>query len=246
MIQTAKQTGKILQTAFWPRWQPSLNTARTMVQSGALGELYYAQMVGGGRRRIPGGSFLKRETAGAGPIVDIGCYDLDAFMFLTDSPRPISVSAMVSYKLGNSLPNILGDWGHVPADVEVEDFATAFVRFENGLVLHFVTYWTAHADTLGPSLLLGTKGGLQVSPQMVLYRDEFGAMTNVLPHIPDDSEPERMHHFMPQARVFIDAVRVGGPTPVDTTAILYSQLIMDGIFRSADAHQEVLIDLTAL
>jgi hypothetical protein len=71
-------------------------------------------------------------------------------------------------------------------------------------------------------------------------------MTNVFPHIPDDSEPERMHHFMPQARVFIDAVRVGGPTPVDTTAILYSQLIMDGIFRSADAHQEVLIDLPVL
>ena len=246
MIQAANKSGKILHTAFWPRWQPHMKTARSIVESGALGEVYYAQMVGGGRRRIPGGSFMKKATAGFGPLVDIGCYDLDAFMFLMGSPLPTSVSATISYKLGKELPNVLGDWGHVPADMEVEDFVTAFVRFENGLTLHFVTYWAAHAETLGPTMFLGTRGGLQLSPHVVLFRDEFGTMTNVTPQIPDNSEPNRLHHFTPQAHVFVNAVRAGGPTPVETKGILYSQLIMDGMIRSAAANHEVTIDLPTL
>ena len=167
-------------------------------------------------------------------------------MFLLDSPRPVSVTALVSYQMGKSVPNVLGDWGHDPAGMEVEDFGAAFVRFENGLVLNFVTYWVAHTDDLGPNTLLGTKGGLQLSPTLTLFRDEFGAMTNVTPHIPDRSEPNRMHHFVPQARIFADAVRAGGPSPVDTEGILYSQLIMDGMFRSASAGREVEIEIPSI
>ena len=246
MISAAHGSGRILHTGFWQRFQPEVQAARRMVESGALGELYYAQMVGGGRRRIPGGSFLKRDFAGAGPVVHIGCYDLDTFMFLAGGPRPVSVSAMVSERLGRALPNVPGDWGHDPSQVEVEDFGTAFVRFESGLVLHFVTYWAAHAEDLGPSLLLGTAGGLQLRPRLTLYRDEFGVLTNVTPQIPDNTEPHRMHHFVPQAMVFTAAVRAGGPAPVELREVLYSQVIMDGMFRSAAAGREVAVEIPAV
>ena len=246
MIKAAKASKAFLHTGFWPRFQPEMQAARRIVESGALGTLYYAQTIGGGRRRIPGGSFLRKEMAGAGPIVDIGCYDLDMFMFLTGAPTPVSVSAMISHHLGSSLPNVPGDWGHDPTQVEVEDMSVAFVRFDTGLVLHFVTYWAMHADDLGPSVLLGTRGGLQLRPGLTLFRDEFGTMTNVSPQIPHQEDTQRMHHFVPQARRFIDAVRSGGPSPVDTHAILMSQLIMDGIFRSAEHGREVAIELPEL
>jgi predicted dehydrogenase len=246
MIRAAKQSGKILHTGFWQRWQPEVQAAKRIVESGALGDLYYAQMVGGRRRGIPGGSFLRPDMAGAGPIVDIGCYDLDTFMFLAGSPRPVSVSAIVSYRMGKTTPNVPGDWGHKPEEVDVEDFGAAFVRFDNGLALHFVTYWVAHTSGLGPSIFLGTKGGLQLSPKLTLFRDEFGTMTNVEPQIPDLSEPNRMHHFVPQARIFVQAVREGGPSPVDTHGILMAQLVMDGIFRSATAGREVEIEVPSI
>jgi predicted dehydrogenase len=244
--RAATASSAFLHVGFWQRWQPEIQAAKRIVQSGSLGELYYAQMSGGGRRRIPGGSFLRKAFAGAGPTVDIGCYDLDTFMFLAGGPRPVSVSAMVSYKLGKNLPNVPGDWGHIPADVEVEDMGTAFVRFEGGLVLHFTTYWAAHADDFGPNLLLGTTGGLQLAPKLTLFRDEFGVLTNVTPLIPDNTEPHRMHHFVPQARRFIAAVRAGGPSPVDPLEVLQSQLIMDGMFRSAEAGREVAIEQPSL
>ena len=243
MIRAANRSKAFLQTGFWPRFQPEVMAAKQIVESGALGDLYYAQMVGGRRRGIPGGSFLRKDMAGAGPIVDIGCYDLDRFMFLAGGPVPTHVSAMVSHKLGKSLPNVPGDWKHDPSQVEVEDMGVAFVRFESGLVLHFITYWAIHADDLGPSVLLGTKGGLQVSHGLTLFRDEFGTMTNVTPQLPNNEEPQRLHHFVPQARRFIDAVRAGGPSPVGTHEILMSQLIMDGIFRSAEAGHEVAIEV---
>jgi predicted dehydrogenase len=243
MIRTSKETGKMLHTGFWQRWQPNVQTAKTIVQAGTLGEIYYAQMIGGRRRGIPGGSFIRSEMAGAGPVVDIGCYNLDTFMFVAGNPRPVSVSALVSNRLSQTLPNVLGDWKHDPSQMNVEDFGAAFVRFEDGMVLNFITYWALHADDLGPSSLLGTKGGLQLAPDLVLYRDEAGTMTNITPHIPDYSEPNRMHHFTPQARIFTDAVRAGGPSPVDTEGILYSQLIMDGMFRSQAANSEVSIEV---
>jgi predicted dehydrogenase len=243
MIRTAHETGKILHTGFWQRWQPDVQAARRMVQSGALGDVYYAQMIGGGRRRIPGGSFMRRELAGAGPIVDIGCYDLDTFMFLTGDPCPVSVTATISYHLGKALPNVPGDWGHDPTGMEVEDFGAAFIRFDSGLVLNFITYWAAHTAGLGPSMLLGTRGGLELRPKFTLFRDEFGVLTNVMPELPDLTEPNRMHHFVPQVRIFVDAVRAGGPTPVDTRSILLSQVIMDGMFRSAEAGREVAVEV---
>ena len=246
MIQAARETGNILHTGFWQRWQPNVQTARRIAQSGELGDVYYAQMIGGRRHGIPGGSFMRRDTAGAGPVVDIGCYNLDTFMFVLGNPCPVSVTALVSDQMGKTVPNVLGDWRHDPSAMEVEDFGAAFVRFESGLVLNFITYWVAHADDLGPSTLLGTKGGLQLSPNLTLFRDEFGAMTNVTPFIPDLTEPNRMHHFVPQARIFADAVRAGGPSPVDTEGILYSQLIMDGMFRSAAAGHEVRIEMPTI
>lgn len=103
MIRAAKETGKILHTGFWQRWQPNVQTARQIAQSGELGDVYYAQMIGGRRHGIPGGTFMRRETAGAGPVVDIGCYNLDTFMFVLDSPRPVSVTALVSDRMGKSV-----------------------------------------------------------------------------------------------------------------------------------------------
>ena len=73
---------------------------------------------------------------------------------------------------------------------------------------------------------------LQLSPKLTLFRDEFGVLTNVSPQIPDNTEPHHMHHFVPQAQRFVNAVRVGGPSPIDPHKVLLSQVIMDGTARS--------------
>lgn len=237
MAKAAKYTGKILQVGFWPRFGHEQQTARRIVREGTLGDLYYAQMCGGGRRRIPGGTFVKQDTAGSGTIADIGCYDLDAFLFILDHPRPVSVSAMVSRKLGQVLPRVPGDWGHEIGKVEVEDFGTALVRFESGLVLHFVSYWAAHATTLGPSIILGTKGGLQLRP-LTLFRDEFGVMTDVTPvNLPSTDG------FLVEVTAFLKAVREGGPSPLDPEGVLLVNVIIDGIYRSSTEGGEVRVEV---
>ena len=240
MVRAAKRTGKILQTGFWPRFGHEQQTAREMIRSGALGEIYYAQTIGGGRRRIPGGTFLKMATSGSGTIADIGCYDLDRFLFITDHPKPTHVSAIASKKLGQALPNVPGDWGHDPSAIEVEDFGAAFVRFEEGFVLHFVSFWAAHAETLGPSVILGTKGGLQFGP-LTLFRDEFGVMTNVTPqHLPG------IDGFLGEIKAFVHALRNGEPSPVDPEGVLLVNVIIDGIYRSAAEGREVEVTIPAV
>jgi predicted dehydrogenase len=240
MVRAAKKTGNILQTGFWPRFGHEQQTAREIIRSGALGEIYYAQTIGGGRRRIPGGSFLKQATSGSGTIADIGCYDLDRFLFITDHPKPTHVSALASRKLGQALPNVPGDWGHDPKAIEVEDFGVALVRFESGFVLHFLSYWAAHAESLGPSVILGTKGGLQFGP-LTLFRDEFGVMTNVMPqNLPG------IDGFSGEIKAFVKAIQNGDPSPVDPEGVLLVNVIIDGIYRSSKEGREVEVAVPKL
>ncbi len=82
-------------------------------------------------------------------------------------------------------------------------------------------------------------------PKLTLFRDEFGVLTNVSPQIPDNTQPHRMHHFVPQAQIFIDAVRKGGPSPVKPSSILISQVIMDGMLRSGAEGREVSVEVPA-
>jgi predicted dehydrogenase len=107
-------------------------------------------------------------------------------------------------------------------------------------VLHFVSYWAAHAATLGPSVILGTKGGLQLRPNLTLFRDEFGVMTDVTPV----SLPP-LDGFSGEIRAFLDAIREGKPSPVDPEGVLLVDVIIDGIYRSSREGREVTVEVPA-
>src|SRR5262249_19543036 len=83
-------SGRILMVGFQPHFSTQYRAARQIVDSGVVGEIYYAEAVAFRRWGVPGGSFLKKEIAGAGTLVDIGCYSLHTTMSLMGAPRPIA------------------------------------------------------------------------------------------------------------------------------------------------------------
>ncbi|HEX6971388.1 MAG TPA: Gfo/Idh/MocA family oxidoreductase, partial [Limnochordia bacterium] len=176
MVRAARAAGRILSVGFQSRYSRTVTAAREIVQSGGLGRVYYVETGGGRRKGIPGGSFVSKATAGGGAVLDIGCYSLDTAMFVLGHPRPLTVSAYLSAHFGTSpVYSRTASWGGVDPDrFDVEDFGAAMVRLEGDICLMFKISWAMHLDTLGPSLWLGTEGGLKLSDGLEIFHDRFG------------------------------------------------------------------------
>lgn len=249
MTRVSHETGNMLTIGFQPRYDPNMKKLQQIVQSGRLGNVYYVETGGGRRRGMPGGTFIRKELAGAGAMADIGCYSLDLALNTMGHPRPLTVSSYTSSHFGrNSLY-------HNEADsFEVEDFGVALVRFENDMVLHFKISWAMHMDTLGATMFLGTDAGLKVTPfgsgpwsgvwdggigSMTLFHDDFGGHTETKVPLIEHSR----NLFDDKVHDFVAAVRGGRPAPIPADQILIQQAIIDGVLRSSDQRREVSVEL---
>ncbi len=252
MARAARRADRILSIGFQPRYDPNMKLIREMVQSGLLGKVYYVLTGGGRRRGMPGGTFIRKDLAGVGAMADIGCYSLDMALLAIGYPKPLTVSAYTSNYFGaNPLY-------HPEADrFEVEDFGAAFIRLEGGIVLNFQISWAMHMDSLGPSVFLGTEAGLRVTPGGTgpwggAWDGGVGSITlchDVMKRNTDSPIPLIRHNvdiFYEKVRDFVVAVREGLPAPIPVDQILYNQAILDGVFRSAKAGREVVLDIPDL
>jgi predicted dehydrogenase len=121
--------------------------------------------------------------------------------------------------------------------IEVEDFAAAWIRFDDGLRVVLKTSWARHLDALGGTFLIGDAGGLRLGVHEVsgpagvtLFRDEFGCMTDVAVAVAGVDNAEL---FRREDAAFAVAVRAGGPSPVDPIDVLVTNVVFDGMVRSA-------------
>ncbi len=233
MVRTSHETGKILMVALKLRYSPQVIKAKSIVDAGTLGDIYYAETVADRRRGNPGGSFVKKATAGFGAAADIGVYALDTALYLMGHPKPIAVSGITSNYL--SLHNT---WNPALKDTEVEDFAVGWVLFDNGARLVFKTCWCMNMDSLGGTIFLGTKAGLRIGvgevrgPQegITIYRNEFGEPINI--SVPTGRSVDV---FKAEDSAFVDAVREGKPSPIDPDGMLLTNVIIQGVIDSQEA-----------
>ena len=261
VMRAEKKSGKVLSIGFQPRFDENMQMIKKIVQSGALGKVYYVQTGGGRRRGIPArldGSFIRNDTAGVGALGDIGCYSLDLVLNALGYPKPLTVSGFKTdyfgrdpgYKryaeLGDpSLSNLFG----------VDDFAGAFIRLEGGVMLDFRIAWAMNLDTPGDTIIMGTKGSLRVpstdcwngsfDQPLRLYHEVAGEQVEtVIPLIPKAEGAPTL--WQKKIRSFLDACKNGTPSPVPSSEILYNQAIIDGIVRSSEAEREIEIQIPEL
>jgi predicted dehydrogenase len=240
MVRTARETGKILSIGFQSRYNPGIIKAREMVQSGLVGKVYYVETGGGRRRGIPGRNFVFKEISGGGAVLDIGCYSIDTAMYVLGNPKPLTVSAYLSNHFGTSpVYSKRAAWGTVdPSKFNVDDFGAAMIRLEGDICLMFKMSWAMHLDTLGPTLWLGTEGGIKLDEGLTLYHDQADLEAATKLTLPSNTDV-----WMHKIQQFVDAVREGKGAPMPAAEALYGQAIIDGIYRSAASGREVSIEI---
>lgn len=251
--EAEKKSGKIVSVGFQPRFDANMQMIKKIVQSGELGRIYYVQTGGGRRHGIPvswSETFIENDKAGLGALGDIGCYSIDLVMNALGNPKPLTVTGTATDYFGTT-PEAYAQVGkpECAKKFSVDDFASAYIRLEGGIILDFRIAWYMHLDTPGDTIIMGTKGSLRIpstdcwngsfNKPMTIYHDVAGEpVETVIPLLP--ATPDL---FDRKIRSFLNAVITGSEAPVPTSQIIYNQAILDGIQRSSDCGHEVEIEI---
>jgi predicted dehydrogenase len=239
ILETADKTGKIFMGAFVQRFTAHGQMLRKMAVRGEFGEIYYAKAGYLRRRGIPGLRtwFTTRKLAGGGPLIDVGVHILDLALYVMGCPEPKTVLATTYNKFRKNAVD--GGWppadtriGDKPTGVfDVEDLATAFVKFRNGSTLLLEASWAGNSETGFALSLFGTRAGAQYRsesvPPLKIYQEILGITSDTTPQLGqvDPFGEEHVH--------FINCVRKGMKPLTTPKEILTTAKILEGIYRSA-------------
>ena len=246
MIQARDRSGKKLMTAQHFRFKGVSQAMKTEIDQGTLGNIYHARAWMLRRSGLPvRPTFIYKDQSGGGPCIDIGVHILDLTLWLMGHPKPVAVSGVARAELAHHPGAFSANWGRmpVPQDLDVEDFAAAFVRFDNGATLMLEMSWLLHHNVPGEASkvwLYGTEGGCEW-PNADFMETNYAArqLTNrTLQIIQDVTEPHAL-----ECTEFARVVAEDLPSPVPAEDSLYVQTILDGIYRSQQAGKEVSVSV---
>jgi predicted dehydrogenase len=243
MIRARDASGKLLMTAQHFRFQGSAKALKAEIEDGLLGHVYHARSWMLRRQAAPTRpGFIMKEHSGGGPCIDIGVHILDLTLWMMGNPKPVSVTGVSQTKLAKQ-PGSFSIWGGaIPReDFDVEDFAAAFVRFENGATLVLEVSWLLHHKTTGEDMqmwLYGDKAGAHWPSNEILWSNNATQQQMNMQLVRAESgEPHAK-----ECVVFADAVANRKPSPVPAEASLDVIGILDALYRSAETGREVRLD----
>lgn len=168
MGHAAEKAGKVLLFALQRRFGGCEQSARQAVSKGLLGQVYHVRAAWMRTRGVPAGTgwYTLQSQAGGGAMADLGLQMLDIGWDLLGNPIPQSVYAVTHNHLHP----------RVEEKFEVEEAATALVRFEGGKSLELAASWAMNQPPQQNGAVLracGSEGAMEVYTDAgaTLYRD---------------------------------------------------------------------------
>ena len=244
----AAESGKILQIGLVYRFSSVGQAAKSVVESGDLGNIYHAKAHLFRRRGVPGlgGWFTTKDVSGGGPLIDLGVHVIDITTWLMGRPDAKRVSGKVYSHFGKQMKDYVFEdmWAGPPkleGICDVEDSAHAMIHFEGGASLDLQVSWAINmptpnmesAETIG---LFGDRGGLTFK---LLGNHVDVATENYGRNIDTRILLTETDQFTEQARAFAHSVESRQPPITPGAHGQYVQSIIDAIYESSEKDQEV-------
>ena len=255
MMDTAKRTGKSLTIGYQYRHMDQNKAMKEYVDTGALGEIYYAEATALRRRGIPTwGVFTSLKDQGGGPLIDIATHALDLTLWMMNNYEVASVTGCTFAKIGpyatpDEMGNDFGPWD--PKKYELEDAAFGFVRMKNGALINIRSSWALNMIApFGMVRLCGTKGGLDsdngVRANHVIAGRQITSEIKTrgfsfMPRNTIDRNPQIMPNDA-EATIWVNALLGRGELFVKPEQAFTVTKILDAIYKSAKSGKTIYFD----
>lgn len=237
MVEAAKTNNVILQLGFARRYMDKVKTIVDMLESGVLGEIYYAKVQEIRRRGTPIGWFTDKEKSGGGPMIDIGVHSIYTTWYMMGKPKPVAISAQIHSNIGNYNTKLVSSWEAFDTDdlvYSVEDSGEGFIRFENGATMFFENSWAINGEgTEMNARIYGTKGGATLSP-FKIYQEQNGYLLDS-----DVYMTKETNEFSEEINHFVECIQEGKQPITSGEDGVIIQKILNGIYESAKKGCEI-------
>lgn len=245
MQAAAQKNNKLLMIGFVRRFGNDCAVVKDFADAGDFGDIYYAKTTYLRRAGSPGGWFGNKALSGGGPLIDLGVHVIDLARYIAGNPKPVSAYGATFKKLG-SRKDLKGKSGYVSSTTsnkdifDVEDMATALIRFDNGMVLSVEASFSLNIKRdIGEIEIFGTKSGASLSPSLEIFTDQNGYLTNVSFDCPTALSFDGI--FKAEINHFIDCVLTGKPCKSPAEDGVAIMKILDAVYKSAEIGHEVEI-----
>lgn len=236
MIEASEKADKVLMIAYHYRHTKEAVAAKRFIDAGEIGRPLVSRAQAIRRRKVPGwGVFTNKDLQGGGSLIDFGCHFLDLALHLMDFPEIAEVSGATYNELSRQ-DDVVNQWGKFdPTTFEVDDHATAYIKFKDGATLLFETSWAANlADDQETVTVSGTKGGMDVYP-LKLYQAKYGMLLDQEAYwISDDENPG-----LPQAYNFLESCRGNQQPLVKPEEAMIVSKVIEAIYESSETGKSI-------
>lgn len=245
MEVAAKENGKLLMIGFVRRFGNDATIISDFRDSDFFGDIYYGKATYLRRNGNPGGWFGDKSRSGGGPLIDLGVHVIDLLNYLMGQPKPVSVYGATFQKLLNR-PDIKDTVDYSSSTTsdkdicDVEDLASAMIRFDDGSVVSIEASFSLNLkEDQGKIELFGTKGGASLNPQLELYTDINGYMTDI--QLKTNTALDMNGLFYNEVAHFVDCLVNGTECLTPAADGVTIMRILDAIYESAETGHEVII-----
>ena len=244
MLQAAEKNNKLLMIGFVMRFANEALVSKEFISKNYLGDIYHSKATYLRRHGAPGGWFSNKALSGGGPVIDLGVHVIDITRYLMGNPEPVSVYAVTHDKLKNR-PSLKNDVGWKPDGAsdddiyDVEDFATAIIRYKDGSTTLLETSFSLNGEPCTKRELFGTKGGIKIENDFKIYTELEGYLSDITPDMSlikgnSDMFTNEMAHFVDCA---LNGTECIAPAKDGVTIMK----ILDAIYESAKTGHEVML-----
>lgn len=245
MKAAAEKNGKLLMIGFVRRYGNDCKILQDFISKDFFGDLYYAKATYLRRDGNPGGWFGDKARSGGGSLIDLGVHVIDLVRYLSGNPKPVSVYGATFQKLFNREGSI-GRTKYLSSSAtdhdicDVEDLASAMIRFDNGEVLAVEAAFSLNLkkDT-GTIELFGTKAGAKLDPELEIYTDVNNYQADVNLVAPSALSFDGL--FENEINHYVDCVINGTVCKSPAEDGIEMMKILDAVYESASTGHEVIL-----